>query len=86
MRWGKQNLAHLSRNHLYFIGNGLNEEKEKAKATHYKKEPKISQKKDQPRIIIPILHLTLPYFLRVTIQFQVEERLVCMRPVLLVEK
>ena len=27
MRWGKQNLAHLSRNHLYFIGNGLNEEK-----------------------------------------------------------
>ena len=26
MHWGKENLAHLSKNDLYFIGNGYGEE------------------------------------------------------------
>ena len=25
MKWGKENLAHLSKNDIYFIGNGYNE-------------------------------------------------------------
>ena len=36
MKWGKENLAHLSKNDIYFIGNGYNEgldENEETKLT-----------------------------------------------------